>query len=99
VTDWESDDWPLKEWLEDAAKPIPVQLITVKGQSSRGKGLNIAAKNARANNLLVQDTDMLFSPVVINNGIKILREGKKEIYVLLRIKTEYEPKQILGRKG
>ena len=49
VTDWESDDWPLRGWLEEAARPIPVQIITIKGPFSRGKGRNLAAYKAKGN--------------------------------------------------
>lgn len=76
VTDWESDDWPLKEWLEKAAKPIPVQIITPKGPFSRGKSLNIAAKAANGNYIMFLDADMLLCQAVINNGINYLCEGK-----------------------
>ena len=34
VADWGSDDWPLAEWLEQAAAPIPVRLVAAAGPSS-----------------------------------------------------------------
>src|SRR5687767_14974007 len=31
VADWDSDDWPLSEWLADAASPIPVRIVRMTG--------------------------------------------------------------------
>src|SRR5262245_31161846 len=47
VADWESDDWPLERWLDAAADPIPVRIVTLSGTFSRGRGLNAAAAAAR----------------------------------------------------
>ena len=47
ISDWESDDWPLRDRVPDAANPIPSTLVTVTGPFSRGRGLNVAADAAR----------------------------------------------------
>jgi hypothetical protein len=76
VTDWRSDDWPLKEWLEDAARPIPVQLLSLEGAFSRGRGLNTAAHAARGEFLAFVDADMVVPKQLIEVGTSHLREGK-----------------------
>jgi glycosyltransferase involved in cell wall biosynthesis len=76
VSDWRSNDWPLKEWLEDLANPIPVKITTVEGRFSRGKGRNIAADSAIGDELLFIDADMLICPDLIHNGLKVLKNRK-----------------------
>ena len=76
VTDWASEDWPLGEWLEETARPIPVQLVTLQGPFSRGRGLNVAARAARAPNLLFLDADVLLCREVVTRGLQVVGEGK-----------------------
>jgi hypothetical protein len=76
VTDWHSDDWPLHEWLEVAARPVPIQLLSLDGSFSRGRGLNVAARAARGEFLLFVDADITISKQLIEIGIKYLREKK-----------------------
>jgi len=76
VTDFGSDDWPLQEWLPQAAHPIPVKIIHVDGPFSRGQGLNIAAEAAESEFLLFADTDLLLGTEVFTAGIKNLKENK-----------------------
>ena len=35
VADWDSDDWPLDEWLPEAAAGIPLRVAQIEG-ASRG---------------------------------------------------------------
>jgi glycosyltransferase involved in cell wall biosynthesis len=70
VSDWHSDDWPLSEWLEGAAQPLPVTVVEIDGPFSRGRGLNIAAQAASGRALLFLDADMLLSPPVIERGLQ-----------------------------
>ncbi|MGH7801483.1 MAG: glycosyltransferase family 2 protein [Thermodesulfobacteriota bacterium] len=93
VSDWESDDWPLSEWLEDAASPIPVRIIKVRGSFSRGKGRNLAAGKAKGDKILFLDADMLLCSTVITNGIKYLAQGKAYFPVFL---SYYGPEHQLG---
>jgi glycosyltransferase involved in cell wall biosynthesis len=76
ISDWHSDDWPLEEWVEEAAKPIPVKLVTVDGCFSRGKGRNVAADNARGEILLFLDADIIISREVVAWGLKHVAAGK-----------------------
>ena len=66
ITDWESDDWPIKKWITERVTDLPVHLITLEGKGfSRGKGLNIAADQAEGKVLFFMDADMIVSPDVI----------------------------------
>lgn len=76
VTDWESTDWPLSEWLPQAAAPLPARVITLKGTFSRGRGLNEAARYAAGHDLLFTDADMLLCETLIVSGRRYLLEGK-----------------------
>jgi len=76
VADWGSDDWPLGEWLADAASPVPVRIIQLEGTFSRGKGLNRAARAAAGEVLFFADADALLSSGVVHAGIEIARRGK-----------------------
>ena len=60
ITDWRSDDWPLEEWIYEKAGDLPVVLNHINDEYfSRGKGLNIAAKNSRGTKLFFCDADIL----------------------------------------
>jgi len=76
VADWESDDWPLTEWLQDAAAPLPVRIITLQGTFSRGRGRNAAAAAARGDALLFLDADSLLCPLLLESGLRYLEQGK-----------------------
>jgi glycosyltransferase involved in cell wall biosynthesis len=76
ISDWRSDDWPLAEWAEDAAKPIPLTLVTVDGCFSRGRGLNLAFESARGDILLFLDADILVCREVIETGLVHVAEGR-----------------------
>jgi glycosyltransferase involved in cell wall biosynthesis len=75
VTDWESDDWPLEEWLEAAAHPLPVRLVTLHGKFSRGAGRNAAARAARADRLLFLDADCLACERLLSRGVEVVDQN------------------------
>jgi glycosyltransferase involved in cell wall biosynthesis len=76
VSDWKSDDWPLQEWLYDAAKPLPVRIVSLHGRFSRGKGRNCAAEAAVGNVLFFLDADCLISPDLLQEGLGHVQSGK-----------------------
>jgi glycosyltransferase involved in cell wall biosynthesis len=76
VADWESDDWPLGEWLRNAAAPIPSRVISLQGTFSRGRGRNAAAAAAEGSALLFLDADSLLCPLLLESGLRYLHEGK-----------------------
>jgi glycosyltransferase involved in cell wall biosynthesis len=82
IADWESDDWPLDEWLAAAAAPLPTQILTLKGTFSRGAGRNAAARAARADRLLFLDADCLACPDLLRRGLEALEEHKNHFPIL-----------------
>lgn len=76
VADWNSDDWPLEEWLLEAAAPLPAKIISLDGTFSRGRGLNAAARSACGGTLFFLDADMLVSPRSIEAGTDAVSSGK-----------------------
>jgi glycosyltransferase involved in cell wall biosynthesis len=82
VADWQSDDWPLQDWLPDAASPIPVTVVTLTGQFSRGRGRNAAAEAAQADWLFFLDADCLVSRQVVELGVDALRSEKSFFPIL-----------------
>jgi glycosyltransferase involved in cell wall biosynthesis len=73
VADWDSDDWPLADWLEEAAAPLPVRIVRMSGGFSRGRGLNAAAREARGDCLLFTDADSLLGSALFERGIECCR--------------------------
>jgi hypothetical protein len=82
VADWESDDWPLADWLVEAARPVPVRLLTLQGTFSRGRGLNAAASAALSENLFFIDADALVGEQVLQRGLDLLQHGKAYFPIL-----------------
>ena len=82
VADWESDDWPLVDWLSEAASPVPVRVLTLTGTFSRGRGLNAAAAAALGNKLFFIDADALISESVLRRGVEIVQQGKAYFPIL-----------------
>jgi glycosyltransferase involved in cell wall biosynthesis len=76
ITDWESDDWPIKKWILDKTHDIPVHLVTLKGKYfSRGRGLNFAAQQASNNILFFMDADMIVDHDVLRNAYNEALKG------------------------
>lgn len=82
VTDWQSDDWPLGQWLEEAARPIPARIVTLDGNFSRGRGLNVAASAARGKSLFFMDADVLVCSQVFRRGIQCVEQQQGYFPVL-----------------
>lgn len=78
IADWQSTDWPVKEWIEDHILHAPIQLLNIKRKGfSKGFGLNTAAKYATGDVLFFMDADMLIKDRrVIEDGINYITQGK-----------------------
>ena len=86
VTDWASDDWPLREWIDQAAAPLTVRVVQADGAFSRGRGLNLAADAARGDVLLFTDADVIVSRELIERGLTHARASKAFFPVLYSFK-------------
>ena len=69
-----STDTNLSDWICDL--DLDVNFIEVEGNFSRGKGLNIAAANAKYDNLFFTDADILYDDTVIPKIQEVLSSGK-----------------------
>lgn len=75
IADFDSDDWPLDDWVHIMARPVPVQVVCAYGAFSVGKGFNIAADYATSDRLLFLGADMLVSRALIEKGHALLDKG------------------------
>jgi len=82
VTDWDSDDWPLIDWLEDMAAPISTTIISAQGSFSRGKGLNMAAEAAKGDKLFFLDADALLCAALIEASVRYAADNKAYFPIL-----------------
>lgn len=69
IADFLSDDWPLESWIHDASGVMDIQIVKVEGDFSKGLGLNLAARKARSETLLLCDADMLVDDVFLRRCI------------------------------
>ncbi|MEO8494733.1 MAG: glycosyltransferase [Planctomycetota bacterium] len=77
VADFQSDDWPLADWLQSySTDKFRIRIVTVAGPFSRGRGLNVAARNATCDNLFLCDADILVSSEALTYGSEMLGLGK-----------------------
>ena len=86
VSDWHSDDWPLEEWLAEAAAPVPTRIVRADGTFSRGRGRNMAANAAAGDSLLFLDADSLLCETVLQRGEHYLAQGKSYFPILYSFK-------------
>ena len=72
VSDWMSTDWPIRNWIYDiVGNKIPVKIIDVDDPwFSRGRGLNISAKEAASDILFFIDADIIMTREVILDAYK-----------------------------
>lgn len=77
VADWNSTDWPLEDWIFKKSGDVPVKVVKINDEYfNRGKGLNVAASNAKYDRLLFLDTDILVSKRLFESGHKVLDKNK-----------------------
>jgi glycosyltransferase involved in cell wall biosynthesis len=82
VADWQSDDWPLDDWLRAAVGTMPLTVVTLTGEFSRGRGRNAAAAAAKTDWLCFLDADCLIGGRVLQLGSDVLRSEKSFFPIL-----------------
>jgi glycosyltransferase involved in cell wall biosynthesis len=75
VADFASDDWPLAEWLVEAAGELQINVLPVEGSVSRGRGLNLAAANARCDRLFLCDADIIIELKALRRALEVIDRG------------------------
>ena len=99
ISDWESTDWDIREWIEDKIPHIPIHIITVKADGfSAGKGRNISADHANGDILFFMDADMIINKEVISHGINEVTMGNV-YYPTVKYEVEQGGKQIIHEGG
>ncbi|MDA1055356.1 MAG: glycosyltransferase [Planctomycetota bacterium] len=92
VADFQSDDWPLDEWLhQEATATFQIRVVTADGPFSRGRGLNIAARHATASRLFFCDADILVGPDSLLRGLAALKAGKAAFPICLYVNHDGAP--------
>ncbi|PQO43820.1 glycosyltransferase family 2 protein [Blastopirellula marina] len=76
VADFQSEDWPLGDWLSDATGRLQTKVISLKDRFSRGKGINVTVANATSDRIFVCDADMLVEAVAVRRAIEVIDAGK-----------------------
>ena len=93
VADWQSDDWPLNDWLEKSAAPVSVNLVQIEGPFNRGKGRNVATHGATGDYLFFLDADCTICPELLEIGLKSMKAGKAFFPVVYSFNT---PEHVSG---
>lgn len=78
VSDWESTDWPLEEWLPQLTEEtMDCSIVTIKDQEyfSRGGGLNTAFDHSEGDYILFLDTDMLITQEFLELGLSSVKKN------------------------
>lgn len=76
ITDWQSDDWPLADWLPQWSQGLDTKVVPMEGSFCRGRGRNAAAEHARGEHLFFLDADCLVHRSVLETGLRMLTEGQ-----------------------
>ncbi|TWU18574.1 glycosyltransferase family 2 protein [Allorhodopirellula heiligendammensis] len=75
VADFNSDDWPLSQWLANTADSLTLKHFNLTEGFSRGRGLNMAAMHASSDRLLFLDADMLVTAQLMRDGIEAIDQA------------------------
>lgn len=84
VADFESDDWPLEQWL-DSEGNLFVTVLRVEDSFSRGRGLNKAAEQATSSRLFLTDADVTIGSGALQRGIDSLKNSVMRFPVCVRL--------------
>ena len=82
ITDWHSVDWPIKDWIDESADKLDVQVIQLDGPFNRGRGRNEAARAAKGDVLLFLDADSLICPELLTRGLRCVQDGSAYFPIL-----------------
>ncbi|WP_146393485.1 glycosyltransferase [Allorhodopirellula solitaria] len=75
IADFNSDDWPLSQWIANTADGLTLKYFNLTEGFSRGRGLNMAAMHASSDRLLFLDADMLVTAQLMRDGIEAIDQA------------------------
>lgn len=75
ISDWESTDWPLQDWLVQRMGHVQHRVVSPSGAFHRSIGRNVAAHYAQGEVLFFLDADVLISRDVLLRGLQAVQEG------------------------
>jgi hypothetical protein len=79
ISDWQSTDWPLKEWLPQKLEDTGISYKIVDSKRNKfnaGYGRNIAAEKSSHDYIFFLDADMILPQEILEDAINYLNEGK-----------------------
>lgn len=75
VADWQSEDWPLAEWIHQMAVPATVKIIQMDGPFCVGRGKNYATDIATKPTLLLMEGDVTVDRESLLAGCAAVERG------------------------
>ena len=87
VADFSSDDWPLESWIHEASGVMDIQIIKPEGDFSRGRGLNLAARQSRGGTLLFCDADIMVDAAFLRYCIQNTNDSTA-LFPIIRMLNE-----------
>jgi len=79
VSDWQSTDWPLDDWIYDVFKGshigVKVVQVTDEKDFNLAHGRNVAYKESSGDKIFFIDSDMILCKEVVLDGIKDINTG------------------------
>lgn len=91
VADFQSDDLPLADWIDDCSGSLLLKVITVDGPFSRGRGLNVAIEHATSDSVFLLDADMLVPTALLHEGIMQCAEQAAYFPIFRYLDEDGEP--------
>lgn len=91
ISDWQSTDWPLREWMPQVCQN-PYKIITIDKEGfSKGHGVNVAVERAMGDTVFLMDADMILnSRRPVGEGMDVVNHGG--VYFPI-------PKYIVNKEG
>lgn len=75
IVDFESTDWPLRDWIGEVCGELSVRVIQAAGDFSKGRGHNLAVGASRSDRILLLDADVLIPRDFLGKAIRIVDAG------------------------
>lgn len=101
ISDWESTDYPILQWIDEVITEIPTEVITIKTKDntfSAGMGRNIAANRAKGDIILFLDADILINNAAFYNGWEVAKQHEV-CYPVIMYQKDYKSEEHTVHEG